>query len=196
MNSYDKLVRSLAPGGWVEHAKCADLQGDDTPEDFSWVESGPKEDARFEKLIDTYCIECPVMFQCGEDASQEDIKWTLRGGMIPQKSTGMGRGRPKKGGILLRDGKCRNGHLINSEKDLYKHKRKSGPSFECLQCYSDRIRVKPEDSTRYHMKVGGLCYKKIHVLSDEDLDAKTCIACRSISRKNRRSRAKIVNRVV
>lgn len=48
------------------------------------------------KAAQTVCHSCPVRQECFDDANEEDLNWTVRGGQRPRALT-VPRGRPKKG---------------------------------------------------------------------------------------------------
>lgn len=110
---------------WQERAKCAGM----APEIFEYVEKqspvakGMSNGARLDmnianaQLAEEICIECPVFFECGKAANDEDRRWTTRQGEMPGRLVSdietreRNAGRDPKTGQRL-DRTCDRGHLV------------------------------------------------------------------------------------
>lgn len=112
---------TTSEGRWEEKANCRgkapelfEYHSDDSPHT-----QGMKFKERLEYnetnylIASEFCIECPVMFICGAEASDEERRWTVRGGEKPtQVNADAVRyaqvGRPAKGGDRI----CQRGHRV------------------------------------------------------------------------------------
>lgn len=87
------------------------------------------------QMAEEICIECPVFFQCGETATEDDKYWTVRGGEPPQrflaeKEEYEAKGRPR--GAPGQDRTCNKGHLV----------RGGGRCPECKRATNDRYKAR------------------------------------------------------
>lgn len=123
MNNPYKTFERDRPEDWAERANCVghpaqlfEYQEKDSP-----LTSGMTNKVRiafnahnFVKAEEV-CIECPVFFECGENASTEDKFWTVRQGQAPGRlasdsntSRRLGKARPKPGEPRT----CQAGHFL------------------------------------------------------------------------------------
>jgi hypothetical protein len=103
--------------GWESRANCKgkpvelfEYQEKNSPlaRDMSFAERLIFNDSNF-KQAEEICIECPVFFECGATATEEDRTWTVRQGEMPgrfQAEAEAAQGRPAKGAPRV----CQRGH--------------------------------------------------------------------------------------
>lgn len=112
---------------WMTRALC---RGRD-PNDYAkpdMVKMNSELAKKYAQVADD-CFDCPVFFQCEQDASQYgDQLNTIRAGSIPHDMR-RGAGRPvgSTGSSMIERGECVKGHKIKSEADLTSRKT-------CLAC--------------------------------------------------------------
>lgn len=106
---------------WEDLANCAgkptelfEYQEKDSPltKKMTWKQRAIFNQGNFEKAAEI-CIECPVFFECGANATEEDRFWTVRMGEAPGRFATEAEqaskiGRPKRDGPRH----CHRGHFI------------------------------------------------------------------------------------
>jgi hypothetical protein len=98
------------PDDWRADAKCVghpselfELSEADSPQAVGMTLSELAEHNRLNFIqAGEICIECPVFWQCKEDATDEDRRWTVRAGEPP---TGI-QYQCSRGHILDEPGRC------------------------------------------------------------------------------------------
>jgi hypothetical protein len=115
------MKKSKDMDDWKDFATCSP-DSDPTP--------GSKKDAQ--SYIDMFCSKCPVTHECLTGATTEDLFWSVRSGLMPERF-GSKSSRPKatkwlpkepplkprEGATLLERGICREGlHGILSIEDI------------------------------------------------------------------------------
>lgn len=91
------------------------------------------------------CLDCPVMIQCLESASEEDFWWTIRGGRMPgvMAKTDIRLPFPTRvtaSGVTIRT--CKNGHPYDTTP-------RYGPGIgHCLACLQERTKGEAERAAR------------------------------------------------
>lgn len=89
------------------------------------------------ELAAEICIECPVFFECGEHATEDDKYWTVRQGEPPGRFTQEKEAYERKGKYKpsRRDGEdriCQRGHLVKG----------GGRCRECKKATNQRHRAR------------------------------------------------------
>lgn len=126
------------PDHWSDKANCKgkafelfEYQESDSPlaKDMNFKQRVEFNKANFD-LAEEICIECPVFFQCKEDAAEEDKFWTVRGGEPPARFAGDPERYAKNGRKPFAPGDrtCGNGHFVPG-------------GGKCKTCHSERQRL-------------------------------------------------------
>lgn len=148
--SYDR------PDQWQDKANCRGktLELFEYTEKDSPLAKGMKFNERMAfnvanfELAEEICIECPVMFECKDAATEDEKFWTVRGGEVPSRYlldpdryANVGRSAGGTNGVT-QDRVCRNGHEVMGGGD-------------CKQCRSEaNKRYKSRPSERPKAKAG------------------------------------------
>lgn len=114
---------------WQDEAACKDAD----PKLFMFLEGqsqdsiGLNHDERirinYENHEDakSYCDRCPVLLQCRESATEDDLDWTVRAGMSPRAFSGRPVGRPS-----------------NRDRDVCANGHRKVAGQHCMKCRSEQ----------------------------------------------------------
>lgn len=116
-------VESQSSSDWEERANCKghpvelfEYQEKDSPlcVDMTWKQRVAFNAHNFVKAEEV-CIECPVFFECGANASTEDKYWTVRQGETPGRFNTEADHLSKVGRPTSKPGEprtCKAGHFL------------------------------------------------------------------------------------
>lgn len=159
---------------WTDEARCIGLD----PDEYFFIQSGPDEVARMNKLAMDTCFKCPVAQDCINKAEADDFLWSMRGGYLPIMLSIHARGRPlgvknskprrPKAGqpkapftleemdladkyILDNNGKCKNGHGLMGHDDvkMTRDRRTKGMSMKAAYVTAGCIHCAREAAKKY-----------------------------------------------
>lgn len=164
----DLVLETQRPEDWRASASCAGMD----PTLFELPDNHRADDLdRMRQTIDAVCVGCPVKSECLEDADREDLKHTIRGGLLP--GSGKTKGRPrmresdlkkprkyklrtaKQYDVLIDEaiaqrymtrGKCRNGHELIRENVWVRNHSRGGRQAYCAMCHKRRYAKKGHDT--------------------------------------------------
>lgn len=156
----DLVLEGNRPEDWRASASCAGMD----PTLFELPDNHRADDLdRMKQTIEAVCGGCPVKQECLDDADRDDLRHTIRGGLLP--GSGMAKGRPRlKESELkaprrykLRTAKqydaiideaiaqrfmlnvhCRNGHELTRENVWVRNHSRGGRQGYCAVCHKGR----------------------------------------------------------
>lgn len=150
---------------WRERAAC---KGQD-PKLFTF---GDSPGSVLKASAETFCTVCPVSQTCLDTAYQvvgayvvDDLEFTVRGGYLPTRTSGLDKGRP-------RSTHCARGHELLPRKN--RRDRRT-----CGICTTVNV-----------VQLEGMCRKNLHKMEGDNIywhdGFQRCAECRRVTNENRR----------